>query len=80
MELGPDTIAYIVTIVLGLLSTFLGVRFAKVKKALKETKEAFVTIVDAYEDNRIDSDETAAIVKETKEAAAAWGLVFKKKE
>ena len=78
MELGPDTIAYIITIALGLLSTFLGVGFAKFKKALKETKEAFVTIVDAYEDDRIDSDETAAIVKETKEATKAWGLVFKK--
>lgn len=78
MELGPDTIAYIITIALGLLSTFLGVRFKKVKTALKETKEVVVTIVDAVEDDRIDSTETAAIVKEAKEAAKAWGLVFKK--
>lgn len=74
----PDVIAYIITIVFGLLSTFLGVRYKKVKVALKETKEALVTTIDAVEDDRIDSTETAAIVKEAKEAAVAWGLVFKK--
>jgi hypothetical protein len=78
MELTPDVIAYIITIALGLLSTFLGFRYRKVKTALKESKEAVVTIVDALEDDKIDSDETAAIVKEAKEAAKAWGAVFKK--
>jgi len=73
-----ELIGYIVSVLLALVSTFLGVRHAKVKKALKESKEAVVVIVDAIEDDKIDGEETEAIVKEIKEAAQAWGAVFKK--
>ncbi|HDY67781.1 hypothetical protein LCGC14_1505760 [marine sediment metagenome] len=73
-----EIIGYVVSVVLALLSTFLGVRYAKVKSAFKETKEAFVAIVDAVEDDKISPEEQTKIVKETKEAATAWGLVFKK--
>ena len=76
----PEVIGYIVSVVLALLSTFLGVRYKKVKVAFKESKEAVVTMIDAVEDDTIDADETQAIIKETKEAAAAWGAVFKKSE
>jgi len=76
----PEVIGYIVSVVLALLSTFLGIRYRKVKVALKESKEAVVTIIDAVEDDKVDADETQAIVKEVKEAAAAWGAVFKKDE
>jgi len=74
----PEVIAYIVSAVLALLSMFFGVRYKKVKVALKETKEAIIAIVDAVEDDKVSADEQAVIVKETKEAASAWGLVFKK--
>ncbi|HDY89451.1 MAG TPA: hypothetical protein ENH82_15215 [bacterium] len=60
------------------VATLFGVRYAKVKTALKETKEAVVVIIDAVEDNKVTVEETESIVKETKEAAVAWGLVFKK--
>ena len=73
-----ETIAYIVSVVLALLSTFFGVRYAKVKAALKETKEAVIAIIDAVEDDAVSPEEQEEIVKETKEAAHAWGLVFKK--
>ena len=73
-----EIIGYVVSVVLALLSTFFGVRYAKVKSAFKETKEAFVAIVDAVEDDKISPEEQTKIVKETKEAATAWGLVFKK--
>ena len=75
-----DTILFIVSGVLAVVGTIFGVRYAAVKKALKETKEAFVATVDAFEDDKIDSTETAIIIKEWKEAGVAWGLVFKKKE
>jgi len=74
----PEVIAYIVSIVLALLSTFLGVRYKKVKVALKESKEAIVTIVDAVEDDNVSPTEQASIVKEVKEAGVAWGAVFRK--
>jgi len=75
-----DTILFIVSGALAVLSTVFGLKYAGVKKALKETKEALVTTIDAVEDDRIDSTETAAVVKEWKEAGQAWGLVFKKKD
>jgi len=75
-----DTILFIVSGVLAVAGTIFGVRYAAVKKALKETKEALVATIDAVEDDKIDSVETAKIVKEWKEAGQAWGLVFKKKE
>jgi len=74
-----DTILFIVSGVLAVAGTIFGVRYAAVKKALKETKEALVATIDAVEDDKIDSTETALIVKEWKEAGQAWGLVFKKK-
>ena len=73
-----ETILFIVSGVLAVLSTLFGVRYAKVKKALKETKEAVVAIIDSVEDDKVTTEETAIIVKETKEAAVAWGAVFKK--
>lgn len=75
-----QTILFIVSGVLAVASTIFGVRFAAVKKALKETKEAVVAIIDAVEDDKVTVEETNAIVKEAKEAGVAWGLVFKKKE
>ena len=76
MEL--ETILFIVSGAMTVVAALFGVRYAKVKTALKETKEAVVVIIDAVEDNKVTMEETADIVKETKEAAVAWGLVFKK--
>jgi len=73
-----DTILFIVSGVLAVASTIFGVKYTAVKKALKETKEAVIVIIDAFEDDKLDSTETAAVVKEGKEMLTAWGLVFKK--
>ena len=75
-----DTILFILSGVLAVASTVFGVKYAAVKKALKETKEALVETIDAFEDDKLDSTETASVIKEWKEAGSAWGLVFKKKE
>jgi formaldehyde-activating enzyme involved in methanogenesis len=75
-----DTILFIVSGALAVISTIFGVRYAAVKKALAESKEAVVVIIDAVEDDKVTVVETEAIVKEVKEAAKAWGLVFKKAE
>ena len=75
-----QTILFILSGVLTVVSTLFGVRYTSVKKALKETKEAFVAIIDAVEDDKVSVEETQVIAKETKEAVGAWGLVFKKKD
>ena len=76
MEL--ETILFIVSGFMTVTAAVFGVRYRKVKTALKETKEAVVVIINAVEDNKVTVEETESIVKETKEAAVAWGLVFKK--
>ena len=76
MEL--ETILFILSGVLTVLSSVFGVKYAKVKSALKETKEAIITVIDAVEDDKVTKTETDSIVKEVKEMATAWGLVFKK--
>jgi hypothetical protein len=73
-----QTIAFIITGVLGIVASFFGLRYNKVKLAFKETKEALVTVVDAIEDNTVTDTELQAITKEAKEAASAWVDVFKK--
>ena len=69
----------LVTVLLALLTTFLGVRFANVKKALKETIEIVDELLKAIEDDKITKEETKKIVKEAKEAKAAWIKVFNSK-
>ena len=69
----------LVTVLLALLTTFFGVRFANIKTALRETIEVVDTLVKAIEDDKITKEETKKIVKEAKEAKAAWLKVFKKK-
>ena len=75
-----QTILFIVSGVLTVLSAVLGTKYTNVKKAVKETKDVVVAIVDVWEDDKIDKEETDRFVKEIKESIAAWGLVFKKKE
>ena len=73
-----QTILFLVSGGLAIISTLFGVKYAGVKKALNETKEAIVVVIDAVEDDKVTVDETNAIVKEFKEAVAAWGSIFKK--
>jgi hypothetical protein len=74
------TILFIVSGVLSVVSTLFGVKYAGVKKALTETKEAVIVLIDAVEDDKVTVAETEEIVKEIKEAVSAWGSVFKKKD
>ena len=69
----------LVTVLLALLTTFFGVRFANIKKALKETIEIVDELLKAIEDDKITKEETKKIVKEAKEAKAAWIKVFNSK-
>jgi len=75
-----NTILFIVSGILAVMSTIFGLRYAAVKKALKETKDVVVAVIDAVEDDKVTAEETASIVKEGKEMLSAWGMVFKKKE
>ena len=73
-----QTIAFIVTGILTISITFLGVKHRLVKKALKETSDVLLVIVKANEDDKVTSEELSEIVKEIKEAGGAWANVFKK--
>jgi len=79
MEFLLENWEVLVTVLLALLTTFLGVRFANVKKALKETIEIVDELLKAIEDDKITKEETKKIVKEAKEAKAAWIKVFNSK-
>lgn len=74
-----QTILFLVSGGLAIISTLFGVKHAQIKKALKETKDVVIVMVDAFDDDKIDSQETEAFMKEGKEMLAAWGFVFKKK-
>jgi predicted dinucleotide-utilizing enzyme len=73
-----DTILLIVSGALGVLSALFGVKYAQVKKALKEGKDVVIVLVDAIEDDKISKTESEAIVKEAKEFWVALGAIFKK--
>ena len=79
MEFLLENWEVLVTVLLALLTTFFGVRFANIKKALKETIEIVDELLKAIEDDKITKEETKKIVKEAKEAKAAWIKVFNSK-
>ena len=74
-----QTILYIVSGVLGVGSVLLGGRWVKAKGKLDDLKalggeavDVLRVAIEAVEDDKITKEETDAIVKEAKEAAAAF--------
>ena len=60
-------ISEILTIVLTLLSVFLGAKYRKAKRIMKEFAEAINKTYKAIEDNQLTEDELKQIIKEWKD-------------
>ena len=80
-----ETILFIVSGVLTVAATILGVKWNGIKTKLvqiknlgKEAIDVAVVAVDAVQDDKITKEETDAIVKEAKEVAAAFKLLIGK--
>ena len=67
-----ETILFIVSGVLTVAASLFGVKYAKVKKLAKEAVDVVIAVVNAWEDDKVTAEETDLIVKEAKEAAAAF--------
>jgi len=60
-------IAEILTIVLALLSVFLGAKYRKAKRIMKEFAEAINKTYKAIEDNQLTEEEMKQVIKEWKD-------------
>ena len=63
MEIDLGLIAEILTIVLAILSIFLGAKYKKAKQIMKEVAEAMDKTYKAIEDNKITKDELKQVIK-----------------
>ena len=72
MELDLGLVAEILTIVLALLSIFLGVKYKKAKQIIKEVAEAMDKTYKAIEDNEITEEELKQLVKEWADVLKIW--------
>ena len=66
-------IAEILTIVLALLSIFLGAKYRKAKRIMKELAEAMDETYKSIEDNKVTEDELKKVLKEWKDVLKVWG-------
>jgi len=80
-----DTILFIVSGVLTVAGAVLGTRWLSIKGKLgqlkqlgKEAVDVLVVAIDAVEDDKITKEETEAVKKEAKEAAAAFKALIGK--
>ena len=74
MDIDPELIAYIISMVLGVLSIVLGDKYVKYKQKFADTEKVTVKISaalkatsDAIEDDRITPEEEQAIVDHWKD-------------
>jgi len=72
MELDLGLVAGILTMVLALLSIFLGVKYKKAKQIMKEVAEAMDKTYKAIEDNEITEEELKQVIKEWKDVLEIW--------
>ena len=72
MEVDLSLIAEILTIVLALLSIFLGVKYKKAKQIMKEVAEAMDKTYKAIEDNEITEEELKQVIKEWADVLKIW--------
>ena len=84
-NISPDIIAYIITIILAVLSMFLGkkyktakTKFSDVSHLAKELAEALKATSEAIEDDKLSLEEEKKIVKECKEAIEAGKKLLEK--
>jgi len=65
-------IAEIISVLLVLLTTFLGIKYNKAKQTLKELGEAITTTSEALEDDKLSVAEIKAILKEWNDVVEVW--------
>jgi len=65
-------IAEILTIVFALLSTFLGTKYRKAKRIMRELAEAMNKTYKALEDDKITKEELKQVIKEWKDVLEIW--------
>ena len=65
-------IAEIISVLLVLLSTFLGLKYNKAKRTLKKLGEAITTTNKALEDDKLSVSEIEAILKEWNDIVEVW--------
>lgn len=65
-------IAEIMTVVFGVAATFLGVKYQKAKKTVKEIGEAITVTANAIDDNKITEEELKEVVKEWNDVVSIW--------
>ena len=73
MEIDLGLIAEILTIILALLSIFLGAKYREAKRIMKELAEAMDKTYKAIEDNKVTEDELKKVLKEWKDVLKVWG-------
>jgi len=62
MDIDPETIAYLVSLILGILSVFLGEKYVKYKQKAMAFAAALKVTADAIEDDKITPEEAKTIV------------------
>ena len=74
MDLDPEMVAYIITIVLGLISALLGSKWQKAKTGLSDSQlvvfkvsQALKVTSEAIEDDQVSSEEEKRIVNSWKD-------------
>ena len=72
MEIDLGLIAEILTIILALLSIFLGAKYQEAKRIMKEVAEAMDKTYKAIEDDKITKDELKQVIKEWMDVLEIW--------
>lgn len=74
MDIDPEMVSYIITIILGLLATLMGTKWQKIKNLFAQSQQttlkfaqALQCLSDAIEDDRITQKEAEDIVNAWKE-------------
>jgi len=67
-----ELIAEVLTIVLVILNAYLGRKYTKAKRLLKEITEALDETYKALEDNKITQEELKQVIKQWKDLLEVW--------
>lgn len=83
LDIDPETISYVATIVLGVLATFLGDRWRKAKDKFNQGQQttlkfalAIKELTEAIEDDRITQEEAVRIVEAWKQVINEAGSIL----
>ena len=72
MEVDASLIAKILAIALALLSIYLGSKYRKAKRIMKELAEAMDKTYKALEDDKVTKEELKQVIKEWKDVLEIW--------